>query len=54
MSRCTTTFERKPKGLRYVTRRWHCPRQALKGLAYCSYCEPWEAKQKRLAAKVKK
>ena len=40
--RCTTFFERKPKGLRYVTRRWRCPRKRLKGYDKCSYClPPW-------------
>lgn len=46
--RCQTTFERRGKGMRYVYARWRCPRQALKGLPYCSYCEGWEKKQIRL------
>ena len=49
--RCQTTFERKPKGLRYVTARWRCPRKKLKGLPYCSYCEPSWEKEQRLKAK---
>jgi hypothetical protein len=48
--RCPTRFERKPKGLRYVTARWQCPRFCLKGLPYCSYCEGYSRKQERLAA----
>lgn len=48
---CCHTFEVKPKGLRYVTRRWRCKRPTLKGSDYCWYCEPpWE-KAKRKAAK---
>lgn len=49
--RCETTFERKTPGKRYVNARWRCPRPRLKGLPYCSYCEPWGAKQERLAQK---
>lgn len=49
---CGNTFERKPKGLRYVTARWRCKRKKLKGgLPYCSYCEPSWKKLERLEAK---
>ena len=49
--RCPTRFERRSPGKRYVNARWRCPRKKLKGLPYCSYCEPWDKKQARLAAK---
>lgn len=49
--RCPTSFERRTKGRMYVNRRWRCPRKKLKGLPYCSYCEPWSEKQARLATK---
>lgn len=49
--RCPTTFERKPRGCRYVTARWRCTRKKLVGLPYCSYCEPFSKKLERLRAK---
>ena len=50
-NRCPMYFERRIKGKRYVSSRWRCPRQKLKGLPYCSYCEPWSKKKERLDAK---
>lgn len=50
-NRCPTTFERRSPGKRYVNARWRCPRPKLKGLPYCSYCEPYSAKRERLDAK---
>lgn len=50
--RCGTMFERRGKGMRYVYARWQCPRKKLKGLPYCSYCEPYSEKLKRRAAKT--
>jgi hypothetical protein len=49
--RCPTRFERGDPRKKYVDRRWQCPRPKLKGLPYCSYCEPWGKKQERLEAK---
>lgn len=49
--RCPNYFERKIPGRRIVSSRWPCPRKRLKGLPYCSYCEPWSKRQERLAAK---
>jgi hypothetical protein len=49
--RCKKYFERRTKGRMYVNARWHCPRKKLKGLPYCSYCEPRDKKRERLAAK---
>ena len=46
--RCPTMFERRGKGMRYVYARWRCPRKKMKGLPYCSYCEPASEKHKRL------
>ena len=48
--RCTTRFERRSPGKMYVNRRWQCPRPKMKGLPYCSYCEPYSDKMKRLSA----
>jgi len=48
--RCKGWFERKPKGLRYVTARWQCKRNALKGYFYCGYCLPPEDREKRRLA----
>lgn len=47
--RCQTRFERRSHGKMYVNRRWQCPRKRLKGLPYCSYCEPGHKKAERLA-----
>jgi hypothetical protein len=52
--RCVGSFERRARGARYVYARWGCARKALKGSSYCSYCEPPEQKEKRLAAKAAK
>lgn len=49
--RCPTVFERKPRKSRIVTKRWQCNRPKMKGLPYCSYCEPYSAKRERLEAK---
>jgi hypothetical protein len=49
--RCPTTFERRTPGKRYVNARWRCPRPKMKGLPYCSYCEPYSEKRARLEAK---
>lgn len=49
--RCPTHFERRSKGKRYVNSRWRCPRPKMKGLPYCSYCEPYSKKMERLEAK---
>jgi hypothetical protein len=48
--RCPTSFERRTKGRVYVNARWRCPRKKLKGLPYCSYCEPFAKKLERLRA----
>ena len=48
---CPKYFERRTPGRQYVNARWNCPRKKLRGLPYCSYCEPWDKKQARLAAK---
>ena len=50
--RCPSSFERRTPGRRYVNARWRCPRKKLKGLPYCSYCEPQDKKRERLAAKL--
>lgn len=47
---CTRYFERRSKGVRYVNARWRCPRPKLKGLPYCSRCEPLADKFERLRA----
>jgi hypothetical protein len=47
--RCPTHFERSTPGRMYVNRRWQCPRKKLKGLPYCSYCEPSDKKRERLS-----
>lgn len=49
---CVGQFERKPKGLRYVTARWKCKRTALIGSMYCWYCEPLWEKEKRRASRT--
>jgi hypothetical protein len=49
--RCPTRFERSTAGRRYVNARWQCPRKKLRGLPYCGYCEPWDKKRDRLAAR---
>ena len=48
--RCPKYFERRTRGRMYVNARWRCPRKRLKGLPYCSYCEPADKKHERLAA----
>lgn len=49
--RCKTVFEHRTPGKMYVNARWRCPRKKLRGLPYCSYCEPYSEKIKRLEAK---
>ena len=49
---CPTHFERRTPGRRYVNWRWQCPRKKLRGLPYCSYCEPWDKKRERLLANL--
>lgn len=51
--RCPTMFERRGKGMRYVYARWQCPRKKMKGLEYCSYCEPYSKKLERWEAEKK-
>jgi len=46
--RCPTRFERRTPGKQYANARWQCPRKKLKGLPYCSYCEPSDKKRERL------
>ena len=46
--RCPTLFVRQTPGKQYVNARWQCPRKKLKGLPYCSYCEPSDKKRERL------
>jgi hypothetical protein len=46
--RCPTYFDRRTRGARFVLARWQCPRKKMKGLPYCSYCEPLNKKLERL------